>query len=91
VKLSVVIPAYNEEATIAETIERVKAVDLGSVEKEIVVVDDGSQDQTRQILVAIPGIRVVLQERNGARGAEVKSGFRAATGDMELFKTADRK
>ena len=89
VKLSVVIPAYNEEATIAETIERVKAVDLGSVDLEIVVVDDGSKDQTRKILETIPGIRVVLQERNAGKGAAVKSGFRAATGDIVLIQDAD--
>lgn len=88
-KLSVVIPAYNEEATIAETIERVKAVDLGSVELEIVVVDDGSKDRTREILQTIPGIRVVLQERNAGKGAAVKSGFRAATGDVVLIQDAD--
>jgi glycosyltransferase involved in cell wall biosynthesis len=89
VKLSVVIPAYNEESTIAETIERVKAVDLGGVELEIVVVDDGSKDRTRQILGTIPGIRVVLQERNAGKGAAVKSGFRAATGDVVLIQDAD--
>jgi glycosyltransferase involved in cell wall biosynthesis len=89
VKLSVVIPAYNEQATIAQTIERVKAVDLGGVDMEIVVVDDGSKDQTRQILATIPGIRVVLQERNAGKGAAVKSGFRAATGDILLIQDAD--
>jgi glycosyltransferase involved in cell wall biosynthesis len=89
VKLSVVIPAYNEEQTIAETIQRVKAVDLGGLELEIVVVDDGSKDRTREILAAIPGIRVVLHERNSGKGAAVKSGFRAATGDIVLIQDAD--
>ena len=89
VKLSVVIPAYNEEATIAATIDRVKAVDLGQVDLEIVVVDDGSTDRTRTILETIPGIRVVLQERNAGKGAAVKSGFRAATGDIVLIQDAD--
>lgn len=88
-KLSVVIPAYNEERTVAETIQRVRAVDLGGVELEIVVVDDGSQDQTREILKTIPGIRVVLHERNSGKGAAVKSGFRAATGDVLLIQDAD--
>src|SRR5687767_4941026 len=89
VKLSVVIPAYNEERTIAETIRRVKAVDLDGLDLEIVVVDDGSQDQTREILKSIPGIRVVLHERNSGKGAAVKSGFRAATGDIVLIQDAD--
>ena len=88
-KLSVVIPAYNEERTIAETIRRVKTVDLGELDLEIVVVDDGSKDQTREILKTIPGIRVVLHERNSGKGAAVKSGFRAATGDIVLIQDAD--
>ena len=88
-KLSVVIPAYNEESTIAEMIQRVKAVDLGAIELEIVVVDDGSKDRTREILKTIPGIRVVLHERNSGKGAAVKSGFRAATGDIVLIQDAD--
>jgi glycosyltransferase involved in cell wall biosynthesis len=88
-KLSVVIPAYNEERTVAETIQRVKTVDLGALDLEIVVVDDGSKDQTREILKTIPGIRVVLHERNSGKGAAVKSGFRAATGDIVLIQDAD--
>jgi dolichol-phosphate mannosyltransferase len=88
-KLSVVIPAYNEERTVAETIRRVKTVDLGGLDLEVVVVDDGSKDQTREILKSIPGIRVVLHERNSGKGAAVKSGFRAATGDIVLIQDAD--
>lgn len=88
-KLSVVIPAYNEERTIAELVDRVKAVDLGGHDLEIVVVDDGSKDRTREILKTIPGIRVVLQERNGGKGAAVKAGFRAATGDIVVIQDAD--
>jgi glycosyltransferase involved in cell wall biosynthesis len=88
-KLSVVIPAYNEEQTVAETIRRVKTVDLAGLELEIVVVDDGSKDRTREILKTIPGITVVLHERNSGKGAAVKSGFRAATGDIVLIQDAD--
>jgi glycosyltransferase involved in cell wall biosynthesis len=88
-KLSVVIPAYNEERTVAETIQRVKTVDLDGLDVEIVVVDDGSKDRTREILQTIPGIRVVLHERNSGKGAAVKSGFRAATGDIVLIQDAD--
>lgn len=88
-KLSVVIPAYNEERTVAETIQQVKAVDLGGLDLEIVVVDDGSKDQTREILKTIPGIRVVLHGRNSGKGAAVKSGFQAATGDIVLIQDAD--
>ena len=88
-KLSVVIPAYNEERTVAETIERVKTVQLDGIDLEIVVVDDGSKDRTREILKTIPGINVVLHERNSGKGAAMKSGFRAATGDILLIQDAD--
>lgn len=88
-KLAVVIPAYNEEATIAEMIQRVNAVDLGGLDLEIIVVDDGSRDRTREILRTISGIRVVLHERNSGKGAAVKSGFQAATGDIVLIQDAD--
>src|SRR5688572_9260928 len=88
-KLSVVIPAYNEERSVAETIQRVKTVDLGGLDLEIVVVDDGSKDRTREILQTISGIRVVLHERNSGKGAAVKTGFRAATGDIVLIQDAD--
>jgi glycosyltransferase involved in cell wall biosynthesis len=88
-KLTVVIPAYNEAATIAGTIERVKAAEIGALDLEIVVVDDGSKDGTREILQVTPGIRTVFHERNRGKGGAVKSGFRAATGDVLLIQDAD--
>ena len=88
-KLTVVIPAYNEEATIADTIDRVKTAEIGPLELEIIVVDDGSRDRTREILGAISGIRTVFHERNRGKGGAVKTGFRAATGDVLLIQDAD--
>jgi len=88
-KLTVVIPAYNEEATIADTIERVKTAEIGPLELEIIVVDDGSKDRTREILKGISGIRTVFHERNRGKGGAVKTGFRAATGDVLLIQDAD--
>jgi glycosyltransferase involved in cell wall biosynthesis len=88
-KLTVVIPAYNEERTIAETVERVTLADIGALDLEIIVVDDGSTDRTREILETIPGIRTVFHERNRGKGGAVKSGFRAATGDVLLIQDAD--
>jgi glycosyltransferase involved in cell wall biosynthesis len=88
-KLSIVIPAYNEEATIESIIRRVQAVDLGAVEKEIIVVNDGSQDGTERVLQGIPGIRRLAHERNSGKGAALTTGFRAATGDIILIQDAD--
>src|SRR3989338_4522117 len=65
-KVSIIIPAYNEKRTIAEIIERVKAVDLEKedIKKEIIVVDDGSKDGTRDILKEIKGITLITHEKN---------------------------
>jgi len=86
--LSVVIPVFNEKDTISTLIDRVRAVDLP---KEIIVVDDGSSDGTRDILrVLEPTIdRLILLERNQGKGAAVKAGFAAATGDVVVIQDAD--
>lgn len=89
-KLAVVIPVYNEAATIAELISRVHAVD---VPKQIIVVDDGSTDGTRNVLEALKGryenMRVLLQPRNRGKGAALRLGFQHATGDYVLVQDAD--
>ena len=86
--LSVVIPAYNEEATIEEIVRRVRAVPL-DMEKEIIVVDDRSVDRTREILERMPGIVPIFHERNRGKGGAVKSGIAVATGDIVLVQDAD--
>jgi len=89
-KLSVVIPVYNEAATVAELISRVCAVD---VPKEIIVVDDGSTDGTPAVLKGLEGryenIRVFCQPRNRGKGAALRLGFQEATGDYVLVQDAD--
>jgi glycosyltransferase involved in cell wall biosynthesis len=89
-KLSVVIPVYNEKTTIAEVIHRVQAVDVG-MEKEILVVDDGSTDGTRDILekLASGPIKVVLHEKNKGKGCALHTGFSQAEGDIVLVQDAD--
>jgi len=91
-KLSVVMPAYNEQATIRTIVARVLEVDLGSVEKELVIVDDGSTDGTREILKELEskgGVRVLFQAENQGKGAAVWRGIRESTGDMVIIQDAD--
>jgi len=91
-KLSVVMPAYNEQATIRTIVARVLAVDLGAVEKELVIVDDGSKDGTREILKELDGkdgVRVFFQLHNQGKGAAVWRGMRESSGDMVIIQDAD--
>jgi glycosyltransferase involved in cell wall biosynthesis len=89
-KLSIVIPVYNEKSTVEEIIRRVQAVDVG-LEKEIVVVDDGSTDGTRDILsrLSAENVRVVLHEKNTGKGGALQTGFSEAGGDIVLVQDAD--
>ena len=91
-KLSIIMPAYNEQKTLREIVARVLAVDLGPIEKELVIVDDGSKDGTRDILRELDGkdgVRAVFQPRNMGKGAAVWTGMRASTGDVVLIQDAD--
>jgi glycosyltransferase involved in cell wall biosynthesis len=87
--LSIIIPVYNEEKTIEEIVRRVEATNRAT---EIIIVDDGSIDGTRQILKKLnqkPHVRVVLQDENRGKGAAVIKGIHAAEGDIILIQDAD--
>lgn len=88
-KMTVIIPVFNEVKTIHEILRRVRATGLVD---EILVVDDGSQDGTRELLADIsdiPNLRVILHERNQGKGAAVRTGIAQANGDLILIQDAD--
>lgn len=87
-KVSIVIPAYNEEKTLFALIEKVKKADVLGLEKEILVIDNNSSDQTFTIASKIPDIKVYTEKQQG-KGAAVKRGFKEAAGDILLIQDAD--
>lgn len=87
-KLSVIMPVYNEEKTLYEIINRIKSV---NIDKELVIVDDGSQDKTRQILNNIKGdfIKILRHPHDRGKGAAIRTGLNYVSGDMVIIQDAD--
>lgn len=88
-KITVLIPAYNEVNTIRQIVERVEKTGLAN---EILVVDDGSKDGTRQVLAELDGkgpVRVILHEKNRGKGAAIHTGIQNATQDVVIIQDAD--
>lgn len=92
--LSIVIPAYNEEGAIRAVLDRVRAIgpalrEAGFAEWEVIVVDDGSQDRTAEIVAAYPEVRLIRHPVNRGYGAALKTGFAHARGEWLAFLDAD--
>lgn len=90
-KLSVVIPCYNERENILKILEKINAVDLGKTEKEIIIVDDFSTDGTVEILRGLPSghYKIFFHTRNQGKGMALRTGFNHVTGDIVLIQDAD--
>ena len=89
-KLSIVIPCFNEKATILELIDAVQSAPIQ--DKQIIIVDDGSTDGTREILKRIENqaeLDIIYHEKNSGKGAALSTGFSAATGDICIVQDAD--
>jgi glycosyltransferase involved in cell wall biosynthesis len=93
-KLSIIVPVYNEAQTIATVVERIRDVDIGDIEKEIIIANDGSSDGTGRVIDESPWrgdprVRVYASDINLGKGAAIRLGLRHATGDVMLIQDAD--
>lgn len=95
-KLSIIIPAYNEKGTLQAVIRRIRQSDIGSIKKEIILIDDCSTDGTRDIIFALPDTdqegntyKKIFHDANKGKGAALRSGFLHATGEYVIIQDAD--
>ena len=89
-KLSIVIPCYNEAQDIASNVEKVKSYLLDKkIDHELLLVNDGSKDNTKEVIESIEGVKALSYEKNRGKGGAVKYGIENASGDYVLFMDAD--
>lgn len=92
-KLSIIIPVFNEEKTIGEILKKVSKIEIPNVEKQIIVVNDGSTDGTNKAIKNLPtvnpGIKIINHSVNQGKGAAVRTGIKDATGDYIIIQDAD--
>jgi glycosyltransferase involved in cell wall biosynthesis len=89
VKVTIVVPVHNEESTIGLVLDVIDTLDLDDLEKEVIVVDDGSTDLTMEILAARNGVRVERLPKNQGKGMALRRGFELATGEIVVVQDAD--
>jgi dolichol-phosphate mannosyltransferase len=90
-KLSIIIPVFNEEKTILEIIKRVRDVEISGVEKQIIIVNDGSSDETKRIIsnLSADNVRIINHEKNQGKGTAVRTGIENAKGEYIIIQDAD--
>ena len=89
--VSIIVPAYNEQNTILRILEKISAQSFDGISFEVIVVDDGSTDETQKLVASRPDLykRFIARAKNGGKGAALKDGLNAATGDYVLIQDAD--
>ena len=91
-KLSIIIPVYNEAKYVDEIINKVCSADIGNIEKEIIIIESNSTDGTRELVKEYenkPGFKIIYEKKPAGKGHAVKNGLKAATGDILLIQDAD--